>query len=87
MNTGTRHVLMLVVSLTIFLTMAGIWAVDIGVSIQSVTCHYPDMQLVATNGWNEITGIQQYHRGLYLTIVSVMLMAFVTVYAVFRGLE
>lgn len=60
------HVLRCWMVLCIISIMIGIWTIDISVSAQSLC----DPDIIMTNGWWARDPIQQYHLGLYLTILA-----------------
>jgi hypothetical protein len=63
---------MIVVGL-VFTFMVGIWTID-------VSAPWVNQNAVATSGWWDRTPVQSYHVGLYITIISFLLLTLIAVY-------
>lgn len=70
--------LLVVNSVLTFCFMIGVWTIDISVSAMN-------MNAIVTSGWFDRNPTLQYHLGLYLTIISFLLVVFVNLCQIYRG--
>ena len=69
------------VLLCVFLTVSGLWAIDIGAT--TMVAQSAGINMKVSNGWFVRSGIQQYHMGLYMVTIAMLFLSFLTLISIF----
>lgn len=62
-----------IIFMSFMFIMLGVWAIDIGVSGIAINAQHPNLDIIATNGWWTRQPVQQYHIGLWLVGIGVII--------------
>ena len=73
----------MVVLILITVMVYGLWAVDIGASCMVVNAQN-SLNLKVTNGWFIRDPAKQYHRGLFMSGISTLLISIIAIYEITR---
>lgn len=62
--------------------MMGLWAVDIGVSGMVINAQHPNLNVMAINGWFVREPVQQYHIGLWLIGIGMIIIINISILSI-----